>query len=253
MPLRMLVYLSRIWERFRKENRLPTPLPPIIPAVLPHARGGWTAPRTFHAIVVPRPSSIDGLAELVPDFTFLLEDIAHLSNDDIMDSALDAFPKVAMWLMRYTPDLRRFLRYLDGLDVLLERVLTHPNGLAAISQLLHYVSRVGDELQLDRFRAKIRERDPLTEAAAMTNIIQDAIQQGLEQGRTVGRAQGLEQGRAEGRAEGRAAMLTKLLTRTFGGLTPEHQARIAHASPDVLERWFDRALAATSLDDVFAD
>ena len=158
-----------------------------------------------------------------------------------MDSALDAFPKVAMWLMRYTPDLRRFLRYLDGLDVLLERVLRHPNGLAAISQLLRYVSRVGDELQLDRFRAKIRERDPLTEAAAMTNIIQDAIQQGLEQG--------LEQGLTAGRA----AMLTRLLTRTFGGITPEHQARIAQASPDLLERWFDRALAATSLDDVFCD
>ena len=230
------------WERFRKENRLPPPCRQSSPRSFPTPGAAGRLPGAFHAIVVPRPSSIDGLAELVPDFTFLLEDLAHLSNDDIMDSALDAFPKVAMWLMRYT-------RTSDGSCA----TSTASTSSSSVSFATPTASPPS---------ASSCATSP---ASATSCSSTDFVRQNPGAGPadrgcrhdqhhpgrhpTGPREQGLEQGLTAGRA----AMLTKLLTRTFGGITPEHQARIAKASPDLLERVVDRALAATSLDDVFCD
>ena len=126
MPFRLFVYLARIWERFRKDPKTTTArLPPIIPAVIAHAPDGWTAPRTLHAIVDPHPATIDGLAHLVPDFSYLVEDLSHLSNEELWDRVVDAFAKVVLWLLRDTRDPERFLRnlgHLDRLDALLDRI-----------------------------------------------------------------------------------------------------------------------------------
>lgn len=57
MPLRMLVYLVRIWERHCKDPKhAGASLPTIIPVVVSHAPGGWTSPRHFHAMFDPVPS-----------------------------------------------------------------------------------------------------------------------------------------------------------------------------------------------------
>jgi hypothetical protein len=60
-----------------------------------HAPGGWTAPRSFHDMFEPDPCTIPGLAELVPSFSLLIEDLAHLTNDDIKARALAVFPSLA--------------------------------------------------------------------------------------------------------------------------------------------------------------
>jgi hypothetical protein len=65
-------------------------------------------------------------------------------------------------------------------------------------------------------------------------------------------AQGRAEGVAAGVAEGQARMLIKLLTLKFGALTPDVAARIRSASADELERWAERVLSATSLEDVLA-
>src|SRR5690606_1704432 len=105
MPLRMLAYLVRIWERFRKEHEK-DPLPPVIPALITHAPGGWSAPRSFHEMFAPAPESIEGLALLVPSFSLLVEDLAQLTNDDIKGKALAAFPSLALWALRDARDAK---------------------------------------------------------------------------------------------------------------------------------------------------
>lgn len=57
----------------------------------------------------------------------------------------------------------------------------------------------------------------------------------------------------QGRAEGRAEMLLKLLGRNF--TVPDDIRRRVETCTDiaVLETWFDRAISAESLDEVFAE
>ena len=56
-----------------------------------------------------------------------------------------------------------------------------------------------------------------------------------------------------GRREGEARTLLQLLARRFGTVPEAVTERVARASIDDVERWFDRAVDAASLDDVFAD
>ena len=63
----------------------------------------------------------------------------------------------------------------------------------------------------------------------------------------------LQKGRQEGRKEGEAQALLRLLEKKFGALPKGGQRRIARADLEVLLEWFDRAVTAERLEDVFAD
>lgn len=229
MLLRMLVYSARVLERFRKEQPH-GPLPVIVPAVISHAPGGWTAPRTFHDMFEPNPVTIPGLADLVPGFSLLVEDLAHLSNDDIKARALAAFPSLALWALRDARDADRLLANIGHWGAAFAEASRTPHGVAALAQLMRYIALVSDDLHLEAFRAKIREQAPEAEQAAMTIA---------------------EQLRREVQVEERTSMLTKLLTLKFKGLTPEHERVIAEATAEQLEQYVERALEADTIEDVF--
>jgi hypothetical protein len=59
-----------------------------------------------------------------------------------------------------------------------------------------------------------------------------------------------EQGRHLGVAEGIARTLTRQLTLKFGPLSAAALSRVQAAPPEELERWTDRVLTASSLEDV---
>ena len=65
-----------------------------------------------------------------------------------------------------------------------------------------------------------------------------------------GRAEGKAEGKAEGELHGQAAILIKLLALKFGPLTAEATDRVQQASAEQLDRWAERLLNATSLDDL---
>ena len=60
------------------------------------------------------------------------------------------------------------------------------------------------------------------------------------------------EGRSEGRVEALRKTLLKLLRTRFGELPADAEQRIQAAGDALLETWFDRALAAPSLDDALA-
>ncbi len=79
---------------------------------------------------------------------------------------------------------------------------------------------------------------------------------GWMKGREEGRLEGLEEARQEGLREARttfADVLRYHLEHKFGEVPDRLEARIAAANVQLLARWLDRAVEATSLDDVFAD
>ena len=77
-------------------------------------------------------------------------------------------------------------------------------------------------------------------------------------GRAEGRAEGRDEGRAEGRDEGRAegearALLAALRVRGIPVPEAARERILAEKDPERLERWVERAIVATSLDDVLTD
>lgn len=234
MPFRLLVYLVRIWERHLRQFGGPLPL--IIPVVVSHAPEGWTAPVDFHELIQPPPASLAGVRHLVPGFTMLVEDLAHMTNDQLKARALAVFPKLALWALRDARDAHQLLNNLQHWAQEFRQALASPSGIEAVGRILRYLALVCEELHFEQFRAKLREQLP--EAERLTMTIAEEL---------------LKQGRAEGRAEGQVDLLVKLLTRKFSELPAEFHARLETATTQQLEQYAERLLFAQTLEAVFAD
>jgi hypothetical protein len=86
----------------------------------------------------------------------------------------------------------------------------------------------------------VRERVLLDENAA----INAATARGMKQR--------IEIGIEKGKLEAEAAILARLLTKRFGPLSPQVQAKLYNATLEQLNTWADRILDAPTLDALFA-
>ena len=66
-----------------------------------------------------------------------------------------------------------------------------------------------------------------------------------------GKQEGLQEGLQKGLQKGEMLALQKLLAKRFGAISAETIALISNAPVADIERWFDRAIDASSLSDVF--
>lgn len=236
MPLRLLVYEVRIWERFRKEQP-DGPLPAIGPVVLSHDPAGWTAPRSFDEMLDPSVLAIPKLADLVPRFSLLIDDLADQSNADIKARTMSAFVKLVLWALRDGRHADQFQDNNGEWIAPFDEARRTPRGIDALGQLMRYFALVTEPVPFDAFCAKIVKQLSVTKES-------DMGMSWLEHKE--------EQARTEGRVEGRAEALRKQLVLKFGPIDSEHEARVASASPEALDRYLERILTATSLDAVFA-
>jgi flagellar biosynthesis/type III secretory pathway protein FliH len=74
-------------------------------------------------------------------------------------------------------------------------------------------------------------------------------QQGLQQGKQEGKQEGLQ----EGKQQGEMLALQRLLAKRFGVIPVEIVALISQAPLEDIERWFDRAIDAKALPEVFEE
>ena len=236
MALRLLAYMVRIWERFSDADKN-SPLPLIVPAVLAQVPGGWKAATRFSGLFSP---NLGLLADTVlPDFSYAVDDLHRADDVDLKARAVAQQARLALWLMRDARDgallLQRLIHWLGELEELAQM----PGGERALAPLLAYVVRVSSDLQLEQFRAILRERAPAAESITMTIA---------EQLLAEGEARGVAQGELRRAA---ASVLTVLETRGLS-VTAEVRAQIEGCQDlDVLQHWLTRAVTATSADQIF--
>ena len=81
--------------------------------------------------------------------------------------------------------------------------------------------------------------------------IEEGKKEGKKEGRQEGEKEGEIKGKIKGKQEALALALQKLLAKRFGVIPVEMTQQIANASVERIEQWFDTAIDANLLTDVF--
>lgn len=234
MPYRVLVYVVRIWESWRREHPEARQLPAVVPVVLYHGQRAWPADRRLRRLIdLPAPLC-DLVACHLPGLELLVDDLRRVDDAEIEARSRVALGALSLLLLKHgrhtaelTPHLERWAGYMA------ETART-PGGVEAIKQALYYLYRVSD-----------------LEPGAVEELLVPQLGP-AESEEIMSTARRLEEkGREEGRAEGRAGLLLHLLQKRFGELPPDVEARLVRADAATIERWSERLFAARALDDVF--
>jgi hypothetical protein len=226
MALRLLGYMTRLWEEQRKEQG--GPLCPIIPIVLYHGDEPWTAGTQFSELF--DPESFHLVAEHAPDFRFIVDDLGAQDDAALRARALTELAAVTLVLLRdgrKTDDLFEFFGpWIDTFRA----VAAAPDGFNAMLAVIRYISWVtyAEGRQVQDFARHI---GPHVEGATMT-YAEELFQQG--------------------HGQGQREMLVKLLTLRFGPPDSTTVRTLERATPEQLSECAERILTATSLDELLA-
>jgi predicted transposase/invertase (TIGR01784 family) len=241
MPLRLLGYIVRILVRHvdeAKTARDVLPLPVVIPVVLHHGEAGWTVPSRLEDLFDQQLVEDADLSELIPRLRFVLDDLRHITDEELERRALGLLPTLTLWLFRDARSPTRLAQSLEHWVVIMAKLRAAPNGREAFATIFRYIAVVADESLATILSQALEAAHPNVKDAQMTTLAEKWT------------AEGKAEGRAEGKAEGKAETLRKLLTLRFGELTEATELRLAGASEAELDCWVERVLTAETLDAV---
>jgi len=251
VPLQLLRYMVRIWERCRAHASNLAYLPPIIPLVVHHQDCGWAAGTCFDDLIDPAVRDIAEFARFTPQFEFLLDDVGRVTDEDIRARTLNAFGMLALLFLRDVRATERFLMRFPLWIDLFRSLQRAESGRDALMVLFRYVSMVADQLGLQRFQQVVHKVLPEAEDSLMT-IAEEMRQLGLEQGLHQGMQQGRQEGLQQGLHQGQRALLIELLRTKFGSVDEQVSQRLDEADESALKRFAQRILTAATVSEVFS-
>ena len=242
MALRMMVYIGLLYQDLikRKEVLADGRLPPILPIVLYNGKQRWTSVTDVAELIPVVPGLVE---QFKPRLKYLLIDenaysdteLASLNNlvaavfrfeqADSPATIENLISLLINWLDD-RPDLRRmFSLWIRA------TLMRKPNYGILLPQV--------DDLQ----EIKVMLADRLEQWALAY----------IAEGELKGKQEGRQEGKQEGRQEGEMLALQRLLSKRFGTLPADITRSISNASVETIERWFDLAIDAQQLSDIFKD
>jgi hypothetical protein len=234
MALRMIVYVGLLYQDLVKRGEVLADgrLPPILPIVLYNGSQRWTAATDIADLIPAVPGLV---SEFKPSLKYLLIDENAYSTSELSSlrnlvaavfrveqaqsptNIEDIINLLIEWLVD-RPDLKRmFALWIRA------TLMRKPNYSILLPQI--------DDLQ----EIKVMLADRLEEWAH--GYIAEGKQEGLQ----------------EGKQQGEMLALQRLLAKRFGVIPVEIVTLISKAPLEDIERWFDRAIDAKALSDVFKD
>jgi predicted transposase YdaD len=252
MGRRLLRYVHHVWTQHERSH--PTSeslLPPVVSIVVYHGAEPWPGERRLHDHV-----SLEGLprgaARYVPDFTYLLVDLQRMTDGSLVGTA---FGRLVLLMLKHAAKGDLWQRLPGWID-LLARVWRAPDGAAAMTAVVSYISRttaVGPSADVkDMIRTKLGEPAMDVFVSWADKLIAEGEARGLAEGVARGQALGEARGEARGLLEGRRLTLLHLARARFGPLPPAFTARVEAADNNALDLWSLRLLTASSLEEIVA-
>lgn len=237
MAFRLLQYACRLWERF--VHAQPTPvewLPLVIPLVLYQGPDGWTAPRRLSELLDVPPDFLAACPSPI-ELTFFVDELTASVRDDALATSR------AVALLELT---RAFMRLAYA-----PHQIT-PENVAPLIPLLDVVLRDYGEEDLQALLTYILSA--FGPESPLRDILYETASQETRAVFTSYRDHDRAEARAEGEAKGMATLLLRLLDQRGLPLSLELEHQVSHCQdPERLQRWFDRALRAARIEDVFVD
>lgn len=224
--LQLLRYMTRIWDRYRRENSSGL-LPPVLPIIVFHGSAPWSGPRAFKDTV----QSHGNYVPHIPDFIPILFDLVTTSDDALPED----FPaRFAMRLLKYARrDWRQTAAVLaDG-----EAHLRAGSNAASIVRAgLRYTHAVSTSEAYGSIMKTLKEvRAPMVEKEFVSAA--EAFQR---------------EGEQRGRIQGKQQVLARHVERKFGLLSGERLRIEAERDPETLDAALDAVLFAESKEEVLS-
>ena len=231
MPLRMLRYMLRIWERWLATKQ-GLPLPPILPVVLSHDERGWRAARRFGDLFERDEGTLTLLHRFVPDFEMVVDDISGITDDDLDARGLPPEVALSLWALRDGRSAESVLAHGPFWARVVAALHDVPDGVEALLRILEYLGEAAGEqsVDLDQLAGLLAEHSPTAQDLAMTSL-----------------ERLLDKGRQQGRMQGQREMLLELLREKFGEVSNADEAKIAEADAEALARYTKRVVRADSV------
>jgi predicted transposase/invertase (TIGR01784 family) len=238
LPLRLLGYVVRVLLQHVEQTEGALPLPVVVPLVVHHSATGWTASTRLEALFDPALLATEGVAELVPRFGFLLDDLSRLPDEALRARAMGMVPTLTLWALRDGRTPERLLASLRRWAHLIDALFKAPSGRDALEALFRYLSQVADLPAETLVQAVER-------ASSSEGLMATVAEQWV--------AQGIAKGKAEGKAEGKAqAVLTVLEARGLA-VTAAQRAKVLECTDLAqLEGWLRKVATAKTTAALFA-
>ena len=251
MAFRLLGYMLRIWERVLVEHPKARRLPAILPLVVHHSETGWRGETAFEALLDLDAATLAALAEHVPRFRFVLDDLSAETDDALRKRAMTELGRLALGCLRHAREPAKLVGLLASWADLVRQVRAAPGGMAALAAIWRYTLTLSEPLSPEDLLANLLEAVGKDAEEEIMTIADQLREEGRREGVVEGRREGVVEGRREGVVEGQRTMLLKQLAARFGALPEAVAARVRAADATQLERWAERVLAAPKLDAVF--
>jgi hypothetical protein len=231
MAVRILTYVGLLYQDLLKSEALGSGdlLPPVFPLVLYNGPLAWKARQDIAELIVS-PSSV--LAAYRPSLRYFLVDEGRLGEEQLQGDG-PATHLVRMERSELPESLRTAIRNF-------REKYSDPRYLSLRRALVVWIRRV----LLNRVMPQ--EQIPeLNELEEVETMLAERVTEWTQKWKM--------EGRKEGRMEGQASLLARQIAKRFGPQLVDAALweRLHSATPEQLDRWADRILDATSMDDVF--
>ncbi len=257
MAVRFLGYVSHVYDRYLGEHKDADTIPLLVPLLLYQGPRGWTMPTRLSELLDIPPGLTDTFPSPV-ELAFGVDDLSEsvvddqLTRDELARNrglVLAEVVRTLMWLFRRTQEATGERAKRLGLLV---DVVAETWGRDEVLAILTYaISAFGPQSPMRGILLESASEETRQMYATMRD---EFIARGEAKGKAEGEAKGRVEGEAKGRAKGMARMVERLLLKRELVLTDELGERLAGCEDEgLLQRWFDRALTATTLTEVFDD
>jgi predicted transposase YdaD len=257
MAFRLLKYMVRIWDAHLAAHPDARKLPAILPVVLHHSKAGWRASVAFEQLLDLDADALAAIADYVPRFRFVLDDISAETDEMLKARAMTALGRLVLWCFRHARRPEELVRRLAGWRDVVREVRQAPNGRAALAFIWRYILTISDPAQPEDLLEQLLQGAGPEMEEEIVSVADYLEEKGRLKGLDEGHRKGLDEGRLkgldEGRLEGQRGTLLKLLGVRFGTLPEVMVARIQTASAQQLDRWTERVLMAATVGEALGD